>query len=288
MSQLTLIYGLSGSGKSSASRILEDAGFRVLRNMPPFLIKESLADAQKRDGDQSRVAILPEIASDEDVATTIAVVTELLHSGLKIQEIFLEASDETLVKRYKESRRPHPAKKGIGVLDSIHLERSRLSPLHLRAQKIIATDDMRLSRLAENLLESLGSVSNRPLVVTFLSFGFKHGVPAEIDLCFDVRFLRNPFFVDELRDKTGLEPDVAIFVLEQEETRAFITRFVDLFEFLLPLYQREGKNYLTVGIGCTGGQHRSVAIVDELARHFRDEKLNVLSIHRDIKKTVPA
>jgi UPF0042 nucleotide-binding protein len=285
MSQLVLIYGLSGSGKSSATRILEDAGFRVLRNLPPFLIKEGLEEGNLRDGEQSKIAVFPEINNDEDVKATVSALTDLVHRGLKFAEIFLEASDETLLKRYKESRRPHPARQGVGVLDSIHLERSLLSPLHVRAQKVIATDDLRISQLGDSLFDCLGSMSLRKMVVTFMSFGFKHGVPPEVDLCFDVRFLPNPYFVEELRDKTGVDPDVAAYVLEKEEARAFVQKFVEFFEFLLPLYEREGKNYLTVGIGCTGGQHRSVALVDELARHFREEDLNVLCVHRDGKRT---
>jgi UPF0042 nucleotide-binding protein len=285
MSQLVLVYGLSGSGKSSAARILEDAGFRVLRNLPPFLIKESLEDGNVRDGDQSKIAVFPEINNDEDVKTTVGALTDLVHRGLKIAEIFLEASDETLLKRYKESRRPHPAKQGVGVLDSIHLERALLAPLHVRAQTVIATDELRISQLGDSLFDSLGSMSQRKMVVTFTSFGFKHGVPPEVDLCFDVRFLTNPYFVDDLRDKNGTDPEVSRYVLEKEEAKAFVQKFIEFFEFLLPLYEREGKNYLTVGIGCTGGQHRSVAIVDELARHFRNEDLNVVCMHRDVKKS---
>jgi UPF0042 nucleotide-binding protein len=286
MAQLVLIYGLSGSGKSTAARILEDIGFRVLRNLPAFLIQESLEDARQRDDGKTRVAVFPELCGEEDVKSLIAVLGDSAQWDAKVSEIFLDASNETLLNRYKESRRPHPARGGIGILDSICLERSLLAPLHRRAHHVIETDNLRIAQLTDGLTEYLGSYAKRQLAVTFLSFGFKYGVPPEIDLCLDVRFLPNPYFVPQLRDLTGLDDAVEQFVLEKSETVAFMQKFEDFFDFLYPLYEREGKNYLTVGIGCTGGRHRSVAITNTLWKRCRKETLNVMCLHRDVRRSV--
>lgn len=278
MSLRVLLYGLSGSGKSTAARILEDIGFRVVRNLSPSLIQESFQDVGQRHGDQASVAIFPEINSESDV--------DLIPKDEGITEVFLEASDETLLNRYKESRRPHPFEVGTGILEAMHNERALLKSLRDRAHHIIETSKLKPAELNNTLVSKLGTNLHRKLVVTFLSFGFKYGVPPEIDLCFDVRFLPNPYFIDGLRDKAGTDSPVENFVMDKHDTRVFMDKFDDFFSFLLPCYEREGKNYLTVGIGCTGGRHRSVAIANALSKRCMASNVKVLCVHRDIDRPV--
>lgn len=269
-----LFSGMSGSGKSTVARILEDVGFRVLRNLPPFLIKETLATAP-----QTHVAIFPEIKNGDDVAQFVESVREM--NGT---EVFLDASDETLLRRYKESRRPHPAQSGVALRDAILIERARLSALHKRAHHVVDTTKTTPAQLSDAIMTILGMRASRKLLLTFMSFGFKYGVPAEIDLCFDVRFLQNPYFIEHLRPLSGNDVQVSDFVLGLSETSAFLEKFDDMFGMLLPLYVGEGKNYLTVGIGCTGGRHRSVAIANEMTKRWKKADALVSTAHRDVSK----
>ncbi len=268
-----VLTGLSGAGKSQAIRALEDLGYYCVDNLPTLLIP-TLAEFSLREGAEiDKVALVVDVREGGFLSEFPRVYRRLQKMpGVEPALIFLEASNETLVRRFSETRRPHPMAPDRSVSEGIAEERSRLNAIREMADLVLDTSDLTVHELRQIFmnLSRTTSAARAPLVVTFQSFGFKHGVPVDADLVFDVRFLPNPHFVRDLRALTGRDKQVIDFMRQHPETAEFIARVADLLRFLMPQYVREGKSYLTVGIGCTGGRHRSVMIAEALRRELKD------------------
>jgi RNase adapter protein RapZ len=287
---VVVVTGLSGAGKSTALRALEDLSFFCVDNLPTALAPNAVELCER--GGMTRVALGMDVRVRAFLGEVGVVVAKLEDNGRReVQLVFFDASDETLLRRFSETRRPHPLSTGDGgalaVLDGVRIERERLAPLRALATRVFDTTDRSVHELRREVLEQFGPGSGgAPRMVTrFVSFGFKFGAPVDADYVLDVRFLKNPYFVPGLRALPGTDPVVIEYVLSQEETREFLDKAVDLFEFVLPRCEREGKSYLTIAIGCTGGRHRSVVLSDEIARVLRGKlgvKIGVL--HRDIDR----
>jgi UPF0042 nucleotide-binding protein len=264
--RFVVVTGLSGAGKSAAIRALEDLGFLCVDNLPTVLIP-TLADLALGDGATYEAVAVVVDARDRSFLDQFSGVFSTLRArrDLGTWLIFLEASDAALLRRFSETRRPHPLAPTASVIEGILAERSRLRPIKKMADKVLDTSDLTVHELRRAFRElTQGNGKQTRLTATMLSFGFKYGAPAEADLLFDVRFLPNPYFVQELRGLTGKDPGVRDYVLQAENTGPFLEKTTDLLRFLIPNYATEGKSYLTVGVGCTGGRHRSVAIVEKL------------------------
>ncbi|MEW6546945.1 MAG: RNase adapter RapZ [Bacillota bacterium] len=279
MSQLVIITGLSGAGKSLAVRTLEDLGFFCVDNLPPELIPKFAELCQQ--GRLQRVALVVDIRGGEFFGEVFSALEHLEAVGLPYRIIFLEASDEVLVRRYKETRRRHPLAPHGGILEGIQEERRRLQELRGRAHIVLDTSDLSPQKLREEVMQ-LFAGRRRGLIVVVRTFGYKHGIPLDADLVLDVRFLPNPNYVDSLRDLDGTDPRVRDYVLRWPVSRRFLRLLGGLFRFLLPQYVAEGKTQLTVAVGCTGGRHRSVVVAEYLADFFRRLGHTVLTEHRDI------
>jgi RNase adapter protein RapZ len=281
-----VITGFSGAGKSQAMATFEDAGYFCVDNLPPEMIG-SLADLFGHGGSKvERAAVASDTRGGEYFDGLIRVLEELDRRGVPYRLLFLEASDETLINRFKETRRRHPLANGGSVASAIGLERERLAALQERADVSIDTSDLsaaRLRKVVANKMLPQGKVGR--LAVTFMTFGFKHGSPRDADLTFDVRFLPNPHYEAELRELTGLDDAVIEYVERSDGIGQFYERLTPLLDYLLPAYENEGKSHLTVAIGCTGGRHRSVVIAEHLARIYGARgDLLVDLVHRDITK----
>lgn len=283
--RLLIITGLSGSGKTTAARALEDEGFFVVDNLPVPLLPQLLEVGQAPGLSGGDLAIVLDVRNRSFLAGSEAVFGKLRAAGYHIEILFFEASDEILVRRYSETRRRHPVAVGQGVLDSIHRERELLA--ELRSQATMITDSSQLTphqlRARVTALVCGGSETT-PLAVLIQSFGFRYGIPPGSDLVMDVRFLPNPHFIPTLRERTGLDLEVQSFVSESPSCREFLSRFQDLLQFLLPHYRQEGKSYLTISIGCTGGRHRSVAITEAIGPFITGEGITMKIAHRDLDK----
>jgi RNase adapter protein RapZ len=284
--ELFLITGYSGAGKSEAIAAFEDSGFFCVDNLPPRLIA-ALGELFGLQGSGvRRAAVVTDVRGGDYFADLLAVLDELEAAGLDPQVLFLEASEEALLDRFKETRRRHPLANGGSVETAIRHERRLLGPLKERADVSIDTSDLSAARLRKVVADKMlphGKIGR--LAVTFLTFGFKHGTPRDADLSFDVRFLPNPHYESELRELTGQDEAVIDYVEHSDGISEFYERLTPLLDYLLPAYEREGKAHLTVGIGCTGGRHRSVVIAERLARIYaaRDDLL-VEVVHRDVDK----
>jgi RNase adapter protein RapZ len=281
--RLIIITGLSGAGKSWTIKCFEDMGYYCVDNLPTTLIPrfaELCAHSTRRI---ARIALGVDIREREYLHSVVEVLGELRGAGHHTEVLFLEAAEEVLVRRYHETRRRHPVSSGT-VLDAIHEERKLLANLRELADRVIDTSQITVHELRQRLVELYGEAAPPGLSVNLLSFGYKFGVPYEADLVFDCRFLPNPFFVEELKAQDGRTPAVRQFVVEQPEGRELIGRLRDLLAYLLPRYQKEGKAYLTIAIGCTGGRHRSVALVEELRGFVDDQGIPVQVTHRDIDR----
>ncbi|HEY2602691.1 MAG TPA: RNase adapter RapZ [Thermoleophilaceae bacterium] len=281
-----VITGFSGAGKSQAMACFEDAGYFCVDNLPPEMIM-SLADLFQHEGSKvERAAVVSDVRGGEFFEGLVAVLAELEGRGIPYRLLFLEASEYELVNRYKETRRRHPLASGGEVGGGIHQERGLLEALRDRADVRIDTTDMSAARLRRVVADKmLTPETEGKLAITFLTYGFKHGTPREADLSFDVRFLPNPHYEPDLRELTGMDRPVVDYVNNSDGVGDFYDRLVPLLDYLLPAYIREGKSHLTIGIGCTGGRHRSVVIAEHLARVYgnRDELL-VDVVHRDVDK----
>lgn len=283
--RIVIITGLSGSGKSTAVRALEDEGFFCLDNLPVSLVATFVELAQQSRQDIEDVALVMDIRSRDFMKGYDQVFQSMARAGHTVKIFFFDATDEVLIRRFSETRRRHPALEGATVPEGIRFERDQLAGLRRIATSIIDTSEMNVHRLKEVVISSIkGNDEAFEMQVNLQSFGFRFGLPLESDLVMDVRFLPNPYFNPELRHFSGLDQGVRDFVLGQKETMVFLERFRDMLEFLLPGYRREGKSYLSVSIGCTGGRHRSVAIAEELYRHFKQRNVNIKITHRDIEK----
>lgn len=279
-----VVTGLSGSGKSQAIRALEDLGYFCVDNLPTTLIP-TLAELSLRKG-ISQVAIVVDVREGTLLSEFPRVFRKLrAMRGLSPTLIFLEAKHESLIRRFSETRRPHPLGRGRTVSEGIREEKSRLLPIRKLADEIIDTSDLTVHELRHAFMTiSRGRTRQTRLVVTLLSFGYKNGVPVDADLLFDVRFLPNPHFVRGLRQRTGRDRAVVRYMMQHQATQEFLDKVTDLLKFLIPHYVREGKSYLTIGIGCTGGRHRSVMIAEALRKSLGGvhEGVRVRVRHRDI------
>jgi RNase adapter protein RapZ len=264
--RLIIVTGVSGSGRVSAMRVLEDLGFYCVDNLPVALAPTVVKLARERDPAIVNVALGIDARERIFFPQWPRVLDELKRDGFVPEIIFLDASDHVLARRYSESRRPHPmAQTGASVADSIRLERLALAEMRERATRIIDTTTLTVHELREVMTAAvLQAASGARMAIAIVSFGYKYGQPVGLDLVLDVRFIPNPFFVPELRPLTGLDPRVGAYVMGHAEARRFIDEVGRLLEFLLPLYQREGKSYLTIGLGCTGGRHRSPVLARQL------------------------
>ena len=280
-----VITGLSGAGKSYAIKCLEDMGFFCVDNLPTTLIP-TFADLVARSHQTSgRVALGVDVREGEYLTHLLDTLGELRKRGHSVEVLFLEASEESLVRRYRETRRRHPLAPEGNVVEGIRAERKALSTMREVADRIVDTSALTVHQLKDLLIEMYVAPGQRTgLTISLVSFGFKHGVPFNADLVFDVRFLPNPHFVEGLRPLDGRDSRVREFILKHEESRELLRRLEDFLGFVLPAYQREGKAYLTVAVGCTGGRHRSVALVEELKGFLDRLGLAAAVVHRDMDR----
>jgi len=255
--RLVVVTGLSGSGKSTAIHVLEDLGFYCIDNLPIALIPRLVELWETSRDEVRRVALGIDVRARHFLAEFPRVFDELRAQEVALEVLYLEASDDVLVRRFSETRRPHPADQGGGIADGIRREREKLHGLRELADRILDTSAFTVHEFRSALRDLVDRPEPGTMTIGLLSFGYKYGLPTDADLVLDCRFLPNPFFVEGLRDKTGSDPAVADYVLGRDETQEFVKRLVDLLAFTLPRYRREGKSYLTIALGCTGGRHRS-------------------------------
>jgi UPF0042 nucleotide-binding protein len=285
MQRMVIITGLSGAGKSLALHCLEDMGFYCIDNLPPALIPKFAELCAHSANRINKVALVVDIRGGEFFDDFFEILDRLSNEQLKFEILFLEANNETLVRRFKESRRRHPLSSHGEVLAGIQEERSRLRDLRGRANKVIDTTNVPTQRLKEMVTGLFaGDEAALGLQITVMSFGFKYGIPLDSDLVFDVRFLPNPYYLESLRNLTGNDGPVRDYVLSFDLTGEFVSKFFDLIKFLLPLYLKEGKTSLTIAIGCTGGKHRSVTLVNHLGAFLSENNNRSIVYHRDIEK----
>ncbi len=281
--EFVIVTGLSGAGKSLTTHSLEDLGFFCVDNLPPTLVPKFAEIIRESQGRIRRVALVIDVRGGEFFNALGEALAALDTMGIRYQILFLDASDEILVRRFEETRRKHPL--GVSILDGIRSERKRLEPVKERAHKIIDTSTLTARELKEELAEAfLRADGDRTLTVSVTTFGYKYGIPLDADLVFDVRFLPNPHYVEALRDLPGSSPEIREFVLRWDQTREFQRRLHDLLGYLLPQFTAEGKTHLTIAIGCTGGKHRSVVIGEDLARFLRAAGYGVRVKQRDVRK----
>lgn len=281
-SVIFIITGLSGSGKSTAIAAFEDSGYYCVDNMPVALLPKFLELPVENMSGVSGLAFVMDLREKGFASRHAAVFAELAAKGYDCEIIFLEADEAILVRRYSQTRRHHPFAGDGSLIDGIQAERVALAGLRTAATKIINTSHSNLHEL-KSVITAIARKSRKinPLRLGILSFGFKHGIPHEADLVIDVRFLRNPYFVPDLKPRSGEDPEVAAYVLETTEARVFLEKYLGLLDYLIPLYKREGKAYLTIGVGCTGGRHRSVAISRFIFDHISKQGFDVGIAHRD-------
>jgi RNase adapter protein RapZ len=278
-----IVTGMSGAGKSNAAKCLEDLGYFCVDNLPPSLIPK-FAELTLSSRNLNRVALVLDIRGEEMFGNVLGQLRSLEHEQIPYRVVFLDASDEMLVRRYSETRRKHPLDRGR-IIDSILAERAELKPIRDAADVIIDTTTLTLAALKEKLGHATeGTARADVLTVSVVSFGYKYGVPLDADLVFDVRFLANPNYVDELRLLTGAHPAVIAFLEADEEVGAFKNELFGFLDYLVPRFMREGKAHLTIGIGCTGGRHRSVYIANELAAHLRTKRVRAFVEFRDAQR----
>ncbi len=281
---LVIITGMSGAGKTVAVQSLEDLGFFCVDNLPPMLIPKFAELIVQSGGKISKVALVIDLRGREFFQTLFSALKTVEEEySIPYHILFLDADDATLVRRYKETRRSHPLATGGTPLEGIAAERKMLEEIKGNAHQLVNTSHLKPVQLKENITSRFAKLDDRSLHVNFLSFGFKYGIPIDADLVFDVRFLPNPHYIDSMRPHTGKDEDVYDYVMKWEDTQTFTSKLVDMLEFLLPNYQQEGKSQLVVGIGCTGGKHRSVAITEYINNRFKHIVQSSAS-HRDIEK----
>lgn len=280
-----IITGLSGSGKSTAARVLEDRGFFVVDNLPLTLLPQCLELTDEGLEAGRDLAVVIDVRNRDFLAQYETIIHQVADLGHPIKILFFEASDEVLIRRYSETRRRHPLADAENLSAAIDLERQMLQPVRASATRVISSSGLNPHQLKELLLETLDDSVTAPLMLQLESFGFRYGLPPNADLVFDVRFLPNPYYIAELRPLTGLDLNLQQYVLSQADCQAFIVHLERILDFLLPRYRDEGKSYLTLAIGCTGGRHRSVSLVEEFSRRLNKENILVRVQHRDIGKS---
>ena len=284
--EFLIITGLSGAGKSRAADVLEDLDLYCVDNMPVALMEKFAEFCVAAGGRYEKVALVTDVRENEDFTALLSTLDSFGRSGYDCRILYMDADVPTIVRRYKESRRPHPlAQDKRSIEDAVRREIRLLAPVRERADYIVNTSGLTLGMLQNRLFSLFAAEGQmRALNITVLSFGYKYGIPLDADLVFDVRFMPNPFYVDELRQQTGLDLPVAEYVFGHRQARLFMEKLEDMIEFLIPMYVEEGKLSLTVAIGCTGGRHRSVAIAHALSNHLKSKGFSSDNIDRDLEK----
>ncbi len=284
--RVVIITGLSGSGKSTALRALEDIGFFCVDNLPVVLLPKFLDITIVSSPKIDRVAMVMDLREKSFLEKYRRIFGKLKEKGFKIEILFLEASDETLMHRFSETRRNHPLSEKGSIMDGIVLEKEKLLPLRKMAERIIDTTSANVHQLKDIVQRYfLPSSDYKRMIISISSFGYRYGLPADADLVFDVRFLPNPYFVEELKEYDGHNEEVAKFVLKNKESKNFLQKILDLLSMLIPLYDKEGKARLNIAIGCTGGRHRSVVMANKLSSRLSKMKYRIYLNHRDIAKS---
>jgi UPF0042 nucleotide-binding protein len=279
--QLVVVTGMTGAGRSTAAKELEDLGFYVVDNLPPSLLPDVVRLVDETHGPAQRVAVVVDVRSGSFFQ---GLRSALAHgvAGRDTTLVFLDAGDEVLVRRQEAARRPHPLQEGGRLLDGLHRERVVLGDLRSEADLVIDTSNLNVHQLTDRIAESFGTADATRLRVSVISFGFKYGIPVDADYLADMRFLPNPHWIPELRPRTGQDPEVSAYVLGREGAAEFVDAYVPLLTGVAEGYLREGKRFMRVAIGCTGGKHRSVAMTEEIARRLREQGYVARAIHRDL------
>ena len=281
--KIIIITGLSGSGKSTAISAFEDAGFYCVDNMPVALLPKFLELPIESDFEIAGLAFVMDLREKSFLSRYSLVFDSLKKKGYQFKILFLEAEEETLLKRYSQTRRHHPLSQDKSLLEGIRIEQEQLKDLKITADKIIDTSRYNVHNL-KSVINYIAQQSKNfaPMKINILSFGFKYGTPHDASLIMDVRFLANPYFVPELKALNGKSPDIKNYVLNNDEARRFLKKYLDLLDYLIPLYEKEGKSYLTIAVGCTGGRHRSVSITEAIFEQIKKPGRQIIITHRDI------
>ncbi len=282
--RLVVVSGPSGSGKSTAVRALEDLGFYCVDNMPVALLPRFM-ELLVQSGEIFRVCAVVDVREGGFLKAFVPVLNELKIAGYTVELVFLEASDAALLRRFSETRRKHPLAASESPEEGLKKERLLLEDVKAKADKVIDTTEFNVHQLRDLIKEHFTGTVTEKMTVNFISFGYRYGIPPDADLVFDIRFLPNPYFVDSLKALDGTDGRVGEYVLARDETREFIERLKGFLEYLIPLYRKEGKSYLTIAVGCTGGKHRSVAVTEALFKEFGSQNVLARVRHRDIHKS---
>jgi RNase adapter protein RapZ len=280
--QVLVLTGMSGAGRSTAAKVLEDLGYTVIDNLPPQLITGAVDHHGVAEG-RRRLALVIDSRGGLPVDAIRGAIRDLEQQGVRTRLLFLDAEDQMIIRRYEENRRPHPLQKG-SLTEAISAERDLLEPLKDESDTVIDTTDLNVHQLRERINDQFSEGTQRPMRVSVTSFGFKHGTPRDTDLMFDVRFLPNPHWEAELRPYRGTDKPVSDYVLSSPDAKEFLRHVEGFLEFVIPRFEAEGKSYLTIGIGCTGGHHRSVALAEALGAWLTDNAIDARVRHRDISK----
>lgn len=283
--ELLIVTGMSGAGKSQAANALEDIGFYCVDNIPPTIIPHFVDLASNSNEELKRIAVVTDVRGGNMFSEITEVLNDLRNKNIEFKILFLDASDDVLIHRYKENRRKHPlVSDGVALSEAVKNEREMLLKIRNNADYIVDTSYISIAQLRVMLSDTFcGSVS-KVMKVQCKSFGFKYGVDTEADLVFDVRCLPNPFYIEDLKHKTGLEREVQDYVMNSSESKEFLERLISFLDSAVPLYAKEGKSQLTIAIGCTGGKHRSVTFAELICEHLKENKFNCVTVHRDIQK----
>jgi UPF0042 nucleotide-binding protein len=283
--EIVVVSGRSGAGKTTAARALEDMGYFVVDNLPPQLLDDLLSLADKSKERIEKIAVIIDVRETGFLELMPKKWQELSENKYIKKLLFLDASDQQLIDRYQETKRRHPLDDGCGIRNALAKEQEMLEPIKNIATKEIFTDKLNGHELRNVIKKEMMSAQEQSLHVTIMSFGFKYGVPSELDLCFDVRFLTNPFYQKDLRSKSGLDDEVYNYVLSLPSAHQFLDKVIELIEFLYPLYKEEGKSSLTIAIGCTGGQHRSISLVKAVYLRLQNKWEKIRIEHRDLHRS---
>ncbi len=279
--ELVVVTGMTGAGRSTAAKELEDLGFFVVDNLPPQLVPDVVRLVDESQGELQPIAVVVDVRSGSFFGSLQEVLAQG-KTGRRTTLLFLEANDDVLVRRQEAARRPHPLQEGGRLLDGLRRERQSIASLRGDADVVIDTSNLNVHQLTEKVAEAFGTEHTTSLKVTVVSFGFKYGIPVDADLVADMRFLPNPHWVPELRHLSGRDSEVAAYVKERPEAKEFLEKYIGLVETVGQGYLREGKRFMTIAVGCTGGKHRSVAMTEEIAARLRERGMDARPMHRDL------